>query len=339
MNNVPVGIHIVTWNSINHIATCLTSIDQQTYTHRQLVIVDNASRDGTVKWLDEHYPHISLLRNTRNTGYCLGHNQALRISQAPYLLILNPDVVLAPDWIERAVNWMEHHPEVGAYGGKTLRFDYLPGELKEIHYSGIIDTAGLQVFRNRHVIDRGSGQPDQGQCNQAEAIFGFSGACVLYRRQALESIRRQNEFFDEDLFAYKDDFDVSWRLQLVGWQCWYDPQARAFHYRQAKGISGTSEKLLAKNHWQRQGYISFYSYRNHWLVLIKNESWSSLRADLIFILWYELRKFFYLLFVHPAALRSIPSIIRLWSKMRAKHQAIQAGAKQKPVDVRRWFLQ
>lgn len=337
-SDASIAVHIVTWNSISHIPFCLDALQKQTLPIPNVLIVDNASVDGTVQWIEEHFPHYHLLRNTRNLGYCRAHNQALRITKSEFVLLLNPDVILEPDWIARGLHFLTTHPEYGAFGGKILRHTYTTDDLKEVVKSGIIDSTGLQVFRNRHTIDRGSGEEDNAQFNQAEQVFGFSGACVLYRRSAIESIGWKDEYLDNDLFAYKDDLDVSWRLQRMGWCAWYDPHARAYHYRQIKGASTTSDRLIAKNHRSRTRFNSYYSYRNHWLVLLKNEQWQTFWRDLPWIAVYEIKKLIFLTMTGKPSVAALASAWKLWPKMRQKSLMLSHHAERPALEIRRWFL-
>ncbi|MBI5466819.1 MAG: glycosyltransferase family 2 protein [Candidatus Kerfeldbacteria bacterium] len=339
MNPKPtVAIHIVTWNSITHIAACLDAVAKQLTPDMTVMIVDNASIDGTVAWIEEHYPHFHLLRNTRNVGYCRAHNQALRLSSSAYVLFLNPDVILADGWLSRAVSTMEQRPSTSAIGGKLRRFSYTPDELKEIVFSRIIDSTGLQVSRNRHTVDRGSGEEDTGQYDTAGETFGFSGACVMYRRTALESVRYRDEYLDDDLFAYKEDLDLSWRLQRLGWNAWYDPALIGWHHRTIKGTSKTGDLLIAKNYRSRDRFNIFYSYRNHWLVLTKNETWSTVWRDGFWIALYELKKLVFLTLTGRLSLQAVAAAWRLRSNMNMKAQVINHHAKRSPLEVRQWFL-
>lgn len=322
---------------MTHIAACLDAVSKQTYAPMTVMVVDNASLDGTVNWIQEHFPSIHLLRNTRNVGFSRGHNQAIRLSDAPYVLVLNPDVILDPEWVGRAVAFMEDHPDYGAFGGKTRRYSYSHDELKETRFSDIIDSTGLHVSRSRHIIDIGSGMVDGEGFDHAHDVFGLSGSCVFFRRQALESARFRDEFFDEDFFAYKEDADLAWRLQRLGWKSRYEPGALAYHHRHIKGIAATSDLLIAKNHRSRQRQIGFFSYRNHWLMLMKNETWSSRWRDLPWIAWYEIRKFGFLLFFSPTTLRGLTGAIRLWPAMRRKAALLQKQQQQSGLTVRAWF--
>lgn len=332
------AVHIVTWNSVTHIPTCLGALAEQLQTDVNVMIVDNASVDGTVTWIEERYPQFHILRNTRNLGYCRGHNQALRLTESDFVLVMNPDVVLRPGWIERGITYLTTHPEAAAFGGKTLRYTYSNDELKEVVPSGIIDSTGLVVYRNRHTVDRGSGMEDRGQWDEPGEVFGLSGALVLYRRAALESIRWRDEYFDNDIFAYKDDLDLSWRLQRLGWTVWYDPQATALHYRQVKGVSATSDRLIAKNHRSRSRFNTFYSYRNHWLVLVKNETWSTFWRDWPWIIIYEIKKAIWLLVTGQPVFNAARSSAQRWSIMRQKAAMIRHQAKRSSLATRQWFL-
>ncbi len=338
MPNSRVAIHIVSWNSRTHLPSCLESVVRQSYQPIDILLVDNGSVDGTVTWLEENYPHLHVLRNTRNLGFCRAHNQALRLTDADYVLMLNPDVILEPDWIMRGVNFLNDHPNYGSFGGKLRRYSYSPDELKEVVRSGIVDSAGLRVFRSRHVIDRGSGEEDHGQFDHSGDVLGHSGACVLFRRKALETARFHDEYLDDDFFAYKDDTDLAWRLQRLGWPSWYDPLALAFHHRHIQGQSATSDILIARHHHTRDRFNSFYSYRNHWLLLFKNERWSTWWRDAVPMTWYEGKKFVFLLFSHPTSLRGLTSALRLWRRMRLKARLLDRHAKVSSLNIRQRFF-
>lgn len=338
MSDSRVVIQIVSWNSLTHLPACLEAATAQIGTQSQVLLIDNASVDRTVSWLEERYPQLHLLRNTRNTGFCHAHNQGFRITRSDYVLVLNPDVVLTPDWLARGVDWLDRHSEYATFGGKLLRFAYSGEELKSVVPSDILDSAGLRVFRNRHAIDRGSGEVDRGQYDRPEDVFGHSGACVLYRRTALESIRFKDEYFDEDFFAYKDDLDAAWRLQRMGWRSWYDPFTVAYHFRSAQGSERSTNAAIAKNHRRRWRQISELSYRNHWWLLAKNETWSTVWRDLPWLGWYELKKIIFLAATQPRSLRTIGAIVRKWGTMRSKGRQLGRQARRSALEVRRNFL-
>jgi len=323
---------------MSHIPTCLDAVIRQTYPKTMVTVVDNASLDRVMEWLREHTPQIHLIRNTRNVGFARGHNQAMRVSTAPYLLVLNPDVVLEPHWIERAVAAMEADPKVAAIGGRLIRFEYSSDDLKEVVPSGIIDSTGLVISRSRHVRDRGAGERDTGQYQDQENVFGLSGACVMYRRAALDEVKEGEQYFDEDFFAYKEDVDLSWRLLRRGWLNRYEPSLIAYHHRHARSSERTSNRALAQSHQARNIRISRLSYRNHWWLLIKNERPVTLFRDLPWIAWYELKKFMYLMVTAFPALRGGFSALSYHSRMRRKAHLIDQNARMTPSELRRLYF-
>lgn len=332
-----VSVHAVVWNGMTHLPSSMAALARQTYDDYEVMVVDNGSIDSTVAWIGSEYPQFHLLRNTRNLGFCHGHNQALRLTDSTYVLALNQDVVLTPTWIEQAVRLMDSRSDIGAVGGKLIRYGYSAEELKTVEPSGILDSAGLRLYRTRHVNDRGSGQRDDGQYNGSEAVFGLNGACVLYRRSALESVRFQNEYLDEDFFAYKDDIDMAYRLLRQGWVNWYDGTVVAYHHRSVRGQSSTSNVQIARNFRRRQRLTDRLSYRNHWLNLMKNESWSSIYRDLPWVAWYELRKFLFLLVTRPKTIGGLFEALRLRPRILEKKRLIDHRAKHRADVIRNWF--
>jgi GT2 family glycosyltransferase len=303
-----------------------------------LLIIDNASVDGTVMWLKEHAPHLPILQNTRNLGFSRAHNQAILLTQAPYILVLNPDVVLQPTWVEQAVRYMDEHPECGALGGKTVRYHYTHDDLKEVEESGIIDSTGFLMHRSRYCTDRGAGEKDSGQYNQAADVFGISGSCLMLRRTALNEIRFKDEYFDEDFFAYKEDIDLAWRLQRRGWRIRYEPALIALHHREIKAVATSNDFFLARNHQQRSQRISYLSLRNHYLLLMKHERPATFWRDALHICWQECKKIGFLLLTQPKVLVGIRDALRLSKKMKAKASVIDHQAKRPALDIRTTYF-
>lgn len=333
-----VSVNLVTWNSIRHLQACWDSLQSQTFDDWSLFIIDNASMDGTPTWLREHAPHMPLLQNTRNLGFSRAHNQGILLTESTYILVLNPDVVLRPDWLTKAVAYMDAHPECGAMSGKTRRYTYTYDDLKEVKESGIIDSTGLVLHRSRYCTDRGAGEEDRGQWDELTSVFGLSGSCLLLRRSAINDIRYKDEYFDEDFFAYKEDIDLAWRLQRCGWECHMVADILAFHHREIKGVAASGALALAKNHRQRSHRISYLSYRNHLLLLMKHERPSTFFRDLLPILWLESKKILFLLFTQPSVLQGLGDALRLRSSMRSKAMTLEQQAKRSALEVRTTFF-
>ena len=179
-----------------------------------------------------------MIYNDRNVGFAAGQNQAIRAAKGEWLLCLNPDVMLADDFVSRLVEAGAAHPEAGSICGKLLRWD--PGS--EPHQTRIIDSTGIYFTRNMRHLDRGAEEADNGQYDRAQYVFGATGAAAMFRRSFVEAVSVDGEFFDEDFFSYREDADLAWRAQVMGWKCLYTPAARglaraAGHPRAARTVA------------------------------------------------------------------------------------------------------
>ncbi len=340
------SIIIVTYNSIRYLPDFMDSLLGQTYfksplSSKEIFVVDNASHDNTVKFIKNHYPHVHLMRNVRNVGLARAWNQAIQITRGEYILIMNPDLILDKNYLEILLKAMQGDQTVASAGGKLYQLkssSINQGELSILEKTNVLDSCGLVGFKNRRFVDRGSGEIDKGQYNQQQDVFGISGACVLYRRRALEQIKFNQEYFDEDFFIYQEDIDLAWRLRLAGWSSLYVPRAIAYHHRRARSLSQKNFLKIIKYRRQKQDFINFYSYRNHCLMLYKNLLFKNFIHHGIYILFYELKKFLYVLILENSTLRhSIMSWLKLFKKIYYKRRLNLRLQRLKADDIRQWF--
>ncbi|HTC94600.1 MAG TPA: glycosyltransferase family 2 protein [Terriglobales bacterium] len=327
-----ISVLLVTYNSADHLQRCLESLVQQDYPLFEIIIVDNASIDKTRNILSQFFPpaqiHVETQFNAVNTGFAAAQNQAIRQAHGEWLLCLNPDVFLRPDFISQLVSVAAQPAgakgeKVGAVCGKLLR--WTPGAQPE--FTSTIDCTGMYFTRNLRHLDRGAEQIDQGQYDRAEYVFGASGAAALYRREMVDDISVAGEFFDEDFFAYREDADLAWRAQILGWQCLYTPRAVGWHVRRV-----TPERRERLPH-----LINWHSVKNRFLMRIKNcSAWLYGRLFLpvtmrdVMILGYAaLRnwKLFSALF-YP---------LRRWRRFMRKRQWIQSRRKVSDRQLLFWF--
>jgi GT2 family glycosyltransferase len=251
-----VCIAIVTYNSGRYIRRCLDAVLQQEGVHIEVVVVDNASTDNTCEILKEFKGRIRKFLNGRNLGFAEAQNQAIRSSRAEWVLTLNPDVLLLPGFLRMLVDAGETDPGAGAVCGKLLSIgpDFRPLPEARIDSTGIFFTPAMRHF------DRGWHEPDI-QCFQnMEYVFGASAAAALFRRRMIDDIAVEGSFFDPDFFAYREDADVAWRAQLMGWRCIYTPAAVAYHVRSV--TPGNRRSVPAT--------INMHSVKNRFLMRIKN---------------------------------------------------------------------
>ena len=253
-----VSVLITTYNSASVLEACLNSLLQQDYPGVEIIVVDNASSDGTREILERIGHGVRIFYNDMNTGFAAAQNQGMAQARGDWLLSLNPDVLLSRDCISKLVAAGEADARTGAVCGKLLR--WRPGEAGE--RTNIIDSTGIYFLRNLRHLDRGSDEIDRGQYERPEYVIGATGAAALYRRTMVEDVSVDGEFFDEDFFAYREDADVAWRAQLLGWRCLYTPQAVAWHVRRV-----TPERFK-----DLPDLINRHSIKNRFLMRAKNLS-------------------------------------------------------------------
>jgi GT2 family glycosyltransferase len=314
MNNKTVSVQIVSYNSADDIIECLEAVLAQDYPIEQVFVVENASVDNTAETVKnytaanskgaEHNPRevIKLIQNLVNTGFAPAHNQAIALTSTDYVLVLNPDLTLAPDYISRLVTRLEENPQAGSATGLLL--------LKADHE--LVDSTGLRMNRARRAFDRGAGEPAV-NWQESGPVFGVTGAAAMYSRRMIDDISLDGEFFDSDFFAYKEDVDVAWRAQLLGWQSYYDAAALGYHERGWK-TAGRSDKSM---------FIRRISYINRYKMIYKNERTKTLLVTLLISLPYEIAAHGYMLLKEPGLLKAWRSFFSQMSVLKGKRKAVQ----------------
>jgi len=253
-----VSVLITTYNSGCVLPSCLESLQRQEYAPIEVIIVDNASTDATRKTLASVRADYRVILNESNIGFAAAQNQALRQARGEWVLSLNPDAVLSASFIGELIGAAAGRPSVGSVCGKLLR--WVPGG--DPTFTRIIDSTGIYFQKNLRHLDRGAEELDRGQYDSLAYVFGSTGAAALYRRQMIEQVSVHGEFFDEDFFAYREDADVAWRAQLMGWQCVYTPRAVGWHVRRVTPACFKTLPLL----------INWHSVKNRFLMRAKNIS-------------------------------------------------------------------
>ncbi len=326
MNGPTLSVHLVTWNSAAFLPALLSSVQQQTFQPQQVIVVDNASHDESTAIVRRMMPAATLIRNTENRGFCGGHNQALAQSTARYAALVNPDIVLPPQAFARFIAVLEAHPTFGSIGGKLLKWEGT---------SGIVDSAGILGTRYREFLNRGEGERDQGQYDVPSEVFGLTGALVVFRRAALDDIRCDGEYLDEDLFSYKEDVDLAWRLRLRGWRNWYEPSVVAEHQRTVRHEAGLT--VMARRR-RKRAFINRSSYRNHLLVLWKFTRWHEWLLPRPWILMFEVAKACFLPFFEPRTLPGFLDALRCLPRILRKRRTVFARRTVPFAEVNRWFI-
>jgi GT2 family glycosyltransferase len=249
-------VAIATFNSERYIRRCLDAVLDQQGVALEVIVLDNASTDGTRKILKDFKGRIRKLLCSRNLGFAEGQNRAIEASTAEWVLTLNPDVLLEPGFIRTLVDAGESDPGAGAVCGKLLSIG--PGF--EPFPEPRIDSTGIYFTPSMRHFDRGWHHPESEYSEGMEYVFGASAAAALFRRRMIEDVQVEGSFFDPDFFVYREDADVAWRAQLLGWRCIYTPAATAWHVRTA--TPGNRRSVPA--------VVNMHSVKNRFLMRIKN---------------------------------------------------------------------
>ena len=235
MNIPPLSIIIVTWNGLKHLPRCLAALVAQLPADAEVIQVDNGSTDGTAAWVRANYPAVRLIELTTNTGFAGGVAIGLQAARGELILLINDDAFAEPGCIAALLAAMAAHPEAGA-AAAVLVFDHRPD---------VVASAGIRVRRDALALDVWALQPVSALPDAPQAIFGPSGGAALYRRTLLNDVGGLEPAF----FAYLEDVDLAWRMQLRGWHSISVPQARLHHIYSATGGQNSPFKqwLLARN--------------------------------------------------------------------------------------------
>ena len=208
-----ISIVIPNYNGKHFLEGCLSSIAAQTYHDFETILVDNASRDGSASFVRERFPWVLIVENPLNLGFAGGTNSGIRQAKGQYILTLNNDTRLEPDFLEQVKIAIESESMVGVVAPKMLLMD------------GRINSTGMCISRSGAAWNRGMFENDCGQYNAPEPVVGACAGAALYRREVFDDIG----LFDEDFFLYHEDVDLSFRAFLAGWNCLYWPSAVVWH--------------------------------------------------------------------------------------------------------------
>ncbi|CAN5672145.1 glycosyltransferase family 2 protein [soil metagenome] len=263
---VDVSIIVVTYDSERDLAVCLESALAQAGVTTEVVVVDNASTDGSREIVEGFGPRVRLLRQAENVGFAEGMNIGIDATSGRYVLALNPDCRLEPTFAARLATRLDARPDAASASGRLLRTDG-PG----LGPTGVLDSTGIYFTASGRHFDRGGGEPAEGRYLGEEEVFGVTGAAGFYRRAALEAARISTGYFDADFFAYREDADLAWRLQRLGWKCVYVPDALAYHRR----------ANLPERRGAMTSDVNYHSVKNRFLLRINNQTRGELLRTLV----------------------------------------------------------
>lgn len=227
-----VAVVVPSWNGRRWLPGLFASLAAQTRAPDEVIVVDNGSSDGSVEWLRAS-PAAALIELGANEGFSVAVNRGIAATRCEAIAVVNTDVELEPDWLERAVARLAD-PGVGSVATKmVLMCD-----------PSVVDDAGDVLRRDGVAEQRGHGRPDGPRFSAAGDVWGACAGAAVYRRSAALGVGG----FDERFFAYLEDVDLALRMRLAGWACAYEPVV-ARHARHGSAGEGRApiDALVARN--------------------------------------------------------------------------------------------
>ena len=264
----------------------------------------------------------------RNLGFCDAQNRLIHTAISEYVLVLNPDVILgSPAFWQK---WSGDGPRTpkpdlpqASFTGKRRR----PGPHAGLRIKKLLDSTGICFTPNQRHFDRGSSEIDTGQYEKPEYVFGASGAAAFYRRAMLDDICNEAEFFDAGFFAYREDADLAWRALWMGWQCRYVPDAIAYHVR----------RVLPANRSTLPAIINMHSFKNRFLLRVKNMDAGTYLRFFIPITARDLAAILYVVVKEHSSLPGIPKMLRAVPHAWAWRIRTQSRKRTSAREIRSWF--
>ncbi len=305
----------------------LPSLKAQTYKNYKILAVDNTEikDNDNSRFLKSHFPEIELLWAGENLGFGKAFNRMIRQAVndgVEFFLALNPDMIFEPNFLEKIVAAVSQDRKIGAVAPKILRWDYESNKKTDK-----IDSLGLGVTKEHRFFDLHQGETDEAGLGLDE-IFGFTGAAVLLNLKALAAVAYRpaglpREYFDELMFMYKEDCDLSYRLRLAGWKIVFAPQAVAYHNRNVASI-GQTNLQIALNRRNKNRLVKQWSFLNQWILLIKIKNLPFSRRVKLATIWYQLKSLVFVLLFEQYLLSELFKLWQLRHKIKDRRDQLVA---------------
>ncbi len=276
------SIIIVSWNTCDLLQACLESVYRNAPDCLfEVLVVDNASKDGSLEMVRGRFPRVVVLSNTRNLGFASANNQAIAISSGRYILLLNSDTVVMPGALEKLIEFFEQHPRAGAAGGHLLNPD---GSLQySCSPSPTLRSEARRLLRMPGVRTDGYYPMETWDLHKYHEVDVLLGACLMLRKEVLNTVG----VLDETYFMYSEEVDLCRRVQLAGWKLFWVPNAFVLHHG-GQSTGQIADKMFlqlykSKLHFIRKHYGSLHGFLYKILLGVVSLSRISLGA----VVWFE----------------------------------------------------
>ena len=238
-----VSVVIPNYNGIAFLDSVLASLEGQTLSNFEVILVDNGSTDGSCSFVTANYPWVHLIELSENFGFCGAVNAGIRAAKAPYVLLLNNDTEVKEDFVEEMLAAIRRHKNAFSCGARMVQY----------HDRDRLDDVGNYYCALGWSFARGRGK-DIHAYETEDKIFSACAGAAIYRKKIIEKIG----YFDEEHFAYLEDTDIGYRARIYGYENWYAPKAIVYHV--GSGTSGS----------RYNQFKTRYSSRNNIYLIYKN---------------------------------------------------------------------
>lgn len=263
--SIGLSIIIVNWNTRDLLAQCLHSIyDTTGHLSLEIIVVDNASTDGSQEMVRQQFPHVCLIANLENVGFARANNQAMSVSNGRYMLLLNSDALLSANAVQTMIDLAEAKPQAGIVGAQLLNPD---GSFQASHApfpnlgQEFLILSGLgRMFYGRWYPSRG---PEEDKGPQMVDYVG--GACLLVRRETVEEVGG----LDEGYFMYAEEVDWCYTMREKGWQVWYQPAAKVIHLGGGSSRNRRTQREADLYRSRVRFFRKYYGDRAAWLLKVQ----------------------------------------------------------------------
>lgn len=325
-NNSSVKIYVgfIAYNggTAKYLPYFLFSLKNQTFKDFKILAIDNSevADNDNAKYVKNNFPEVNLKWAGKNLGFAKAFN--LMIAQAigggaDYFLVLNPDMILEPNLIEELVKAMKSDEKIAAAQPKILKWDFE----KNIK-TNLVDSYGIICDRKFRFRDKRQGEIDFRALVRPEEVFGFTGAAVLLRLAAMKDVACDDQYFDELMFMYKEDCDLSLRLRLAGWKIVLAPDAVVYHDRTNSRV-GDSMWQIIKNRSGKKIKLKQWSFFGQLIIVLKYYRLAFSLKTKFLIFWYQTETLVFAVLFEQYLLKEL---FRLW-RLRAEIKKSREGLK------------
>lgn len=292
------SVIIPNWNGKNLLTECLVSLGEQVFTDFEIIVVDNASTDGSIEYIEQNFLNVTLVKLNKNVGFAKAINRGVKKALGEYVVFLNNDTKVDKLWLKELVKTADDHPEVASVGSKVLNF-FDPK---------IIDGVGILINEVGQAKSLGWQEENLGQYEKDQYVFGVTGGAGLFKKDIFIKVG----MFDEHYFMYSEEVDWAFRAQFLGYKSIYCSKAVVLHKHKS-----TAKKLPQ--------HLEYWQFKNMTQTIIKDfptkillKKWRWLKILLVHFntIFYQVKNGFF----WPPLLTEIWLMINLPRLLKARFE-------------------